>query len=341
MALSTVTITNVSNYAAQHTDLMPMSGIGGIANEPALSLANDTMNELLGEHFPWKFNRAEMAVFVTAPNKQDYKFAGAAAFSQTLGGVGIDLTTNSGITQSGSTVTVKVLESCLNILAAGDTVFLAGITQTAIKAVYTPGQGNSGVTAWSNGFAIATVATDGLSFTFTYAPVISTDGAPGITNFGWMENATMTLTASTQAVPFVYYLAAVRNLRPNSFTGIPGKISLIEDLGTGVLRLRLICTPGTQPFTISVVYQKKPVLKTALSDTWTPVPDNYIHVVRQMFLAMAYRLSESPKEPEEFQKARALSAELCDTDDREDSDEFITPGESLVAGYGYGNGIFS
>lgn len=332
MALSTVTITSVVQFASQHTELMPLSGIGGVANEPALSLANDTMNELLGQPFPWKFNRAEMPVLVTAPNKQDYRFAGAMAFSTTSGGVGIELTTSTGITQSGTTVTVKVLESCLNILTAGDTVYLNGVTQTGIKAVYTPGQGNSGASGWSNGFTIATVAADGLSFTFTYAPAISTDGAPGITNLGWLESATMTYTASTQAVPFVWYIRAVRTLRPNSFTGIPNAVSLIEDLGTGVLRIRLAAVPGTQPFTISAIYQKKPPIKTALSDTWAPVPDNLIHVVRQMFLALAYRLSESPKEPQEFQKAIGMVVALCDTDDREASDEFITPEQSLVDG---------
>src|ERR1700757_4243334 len=188
MSNSTVTVNQVVQYAQQHTALMPLTGVGGVANEPALSLANDTLSQLLAAPFPWEFNRADMPVFVTAPYKQDYKVSGACAFTTTGGGFGIDLTTNNGITQSGSTVTVKLLEPCQNVLNVGDTVYLAGVTQTGIKAVYTPGQGSATSSGWSNGFAIATIANDYLSFTFTYAPAISTDGAPGITDFGWLES---------------------------------------------------------------------------------------------------------------------------------------------------------
>jgi hypothetical protein len=332
---STVTIQNVVNYAIQHTELMPLTGVGGFSNEPALSIANDTLSMLLAQPFPWKFNRKEMPVFVTAPFKQDYRVSGACAFTTTAGGLGIDLTTNNGITQSGSTVTVKLLESCLNILNAGDTVYLAGVTQTAIKAVFTPGQGSATSSAWSNGFTIATIATDGLSFTFTYAPVISTDGAPGITDFGWFESATMIQTGNTSVVPQVWYVQAVRNLEVASQCAIPDRIALIEDLGTGILRIRLRYLPSSQPYTISPVYQKKPPLLASLASTWSPFPDSLIYCVRQMFLAQAYRFAESPKADIEFQKAVSLATTASGADDREESEEYITPDQSLMRGFGY------
>jgi hypothetical protein len=335
MGNSTVTVNQVIQYAQQHTALMPLTGVGGVANEPALSIANDTLSELLAEAFPWKFNRAEMPVFVTTPFKQDYKVSGACAFTITGGGVAIDLTTNNGITQSISTVTVKLLESCQNVFNVGDTIYLAGVTQTAIAAVFTPGQGVATSSGWSNGFTITSIATNYLSFTFTYAPAISTDGAPGITDFGWMESATMIQTGNTSVNPTVWYLQAVRNLEPASMVAIPDRISVIQDLGTGILRIRLRYLPSSQPLTISVVYQKKPTLIASTGATWAPFPDNLIFCVRQMFVAMAYRFAESPKEAEEYQKAIAMAVKASGADDREASEEYITPDQSLLRGFGY------
>lgn len=338
---STVTIQNVVNYAQQHTALMPLTGVGGVANEPALSIANDTMNMLLARPFPWKFNRVEMPVFVTTPNKQDYLVSGSCAFTLTGGGVGIDLKTNNAVTQSSTTVTVNLLESCINVFNVGDTVYLTNLTQTTLNAIYTPGQGNTGVgSLWSNGFTIASIATNGLSFTFTYAPAISTDGAPGINDFAWLESCTMIQTNSTATVPSTWYVQAVRTLEPNSFVYIPNKVSIVTDLGTGILKFRFVPRPSAQPLTISPIYQKKPTLLTSLSSTWTPFPDQLAHCIRQMFLAMALRYADSPKQDVEFQKAIALATDTSGADDREESEEYITPDASIMGGFGYGWGIW-
>jgi hypothetical protein len=341
MSFSTVTLQQVVTFAQQHTQLMPLTGVGGTANEPALSLANDTMNFLLARPFPWKFNRKEMPIFVTVPNKQDYKFAGACAFTTTGGGVGIDLTSNNAIVQVSTTVTVNLLESCIGVFNVGDTVFLAGVTQPAIAAVYTPGQGNNGTSSvWSNGFTIVSIAANGLSFTFTYAPVISTDGAPGIVDFSWLESATMIQTANTAVVPYIWYLQGVRTIEVASRVGIPDRISVLQDLGTGVIRLRLRFVPGSQPFTVSPIYQKKPPLLTSLSSTWAPIPDNYIHCVRQMFLALCYRFADSNKQDSEYQKAVMLAADTSGADDRDEAEEYIVPDDSLMSGFGWGGGVF-
>jgi len=337
MSNSTITVQQVVNYAQQHNELMPLTGVGGVANEPALSIANDTLTMLLSESFPWKFNRGFMPVFVTCPNKQDYKFAGSCAFTTTGGGVGIDLKSNNAITQAGSTVTVRLLESCTNVFNVGDTVYITNTDVTGINAIYTAGQGNGGNSSgWSNGFTIATIATDGLSFTFTYAPAITTTGAPGLTDVNWLEYATMIQTSSTATVPYVWMVQSVRTLEPSSFVGIPNRISVIQDYGTGVIQLRLRPLPGSMPFTVSVVYQKKATLFTSLSSTWAPFPDTLAHCIRQMFTAMCYRFAQSPRADVEFQKAMALVMQTSGADDREDSEEYITPDESITSGYGWG-----
>jgi hypothetical protein len=87
---STVTIQSVVNLCRTHVELMPIADVGGYSNEPALTLANQTLQELLAMPFDWKFNSVTAAILVTQGFRQDYLFAGATAFTS-LGGVGIDL----------------------------------------------------------------------------------------------------------------------------------------------------------------------------------------------------------------------------------------------------------
>jgi hypothetical protein len=45
---------------------------GGWADEPALSIANDAMGELISIRFPWKWNRFKIPPFPLTPLQQDY-----------------------------------------------------------------------------------------------------------------------------------------------------------------------------------------------------------------------------------------------------------------------------
>src|SRR5437879_869092 len=133
---STITIQSIVNLTSTFAELMPLSGVGGFTNEPGLSIANDTMQELLGEKMPWKCNRKEMASLFTTQGKQDYLFAGACAFTtDNAKGVGIDLASANAITESGNTVTVNTLDN--HALAVGDTVYMTGNTVAAYNSTFT------------------------------------------------------------------------------------------------------------------------------------------------------------------------------------------------------------
>jgi hypothetical protein len=54
-------------------DLTPvLKSTGGYAAQPALSIANTVMGEMLSVRFPWKWNRAKIPPFVLTPLQQDY-----------------------------------------------------------------------------------------------------------------------------------------------------------------------------------------------------------------------------------------------------------------------------
>lgn len=331
MSQSTITVQSVVNYASTQTGLMPLTGVGGYANEPAISIANDTLSELLAPPFAWKFNRATMPIFVTQQNQQDYPFAGAAAWTST-GGASIGLASNNSITESTNTVTVTTLYP--HNFTAGQTVFMAGNTVAAYNSSFTSTPAGS---AWATGWTILTTPTT-TTFTFTHASSgLAASGAPGITNCAWLESATMVNMNDTASAQYIWYLNAVRELEPSSRVAVPSKVAVQSDDGAGTLTLRLSELPGPQPLGVTTIYQKRPALLTSLSSTWAPFPDEYAFAYRQMFLAFCLRYANSPRSEVEYQKGQVAVSKALGSNDREQSDEFISPaGGSLMGGLSSG-----
>ena len=227
---STRTIQQTVNFASTHVELLPLVGVGGYSNEPAISIANDVLAEILSPPYNWKWNRKTMNLFVPQQNKQDLKFGGAVAFtlasSSQLGGVGIALKTASGITTTGfpGTVTVNTLDP--HNFAVGDTVYLYGVADSVYNSTFTQTASQS---TWSGGYVIASVPT---TTSFTFASISGqtlTSGAPGISDFGWAEFGTMVNENESSFPQWVRYLMAARELEPCSHIAIPTKISCLDN----------------------------------------------------------------------------------------------------------------
>lgn len=335
---STITLQQVVNLAATHLDLIPLAGVGGYQNEPALSLCNDVLQAILappidrGSGRPlvldWKWNRAEMNMFVTAPNRQDYLFAGATFF--TLGsvpqGAGIDLSSNNALSISGTTVTIKTLEQYNG--SVGDVCYIYG-TGSNYDSTFT----QNGVTSTWGGCTYTITAINGLTITATVSggTPIGTSGAAGINDYGWLSGGTMVNLSTNTAILPTRTLNAVRDLQPYSSAATPTEVAIVLDKGTGVIKIRMRPVPGTgQIWGVSLVYQKKPPIKTALTQTWTPVPDELGYVIRQGFLSVGYNYINSPKAALEDQKFELKLRRALGGDDRETSDVGLVPAEGLV-----------
>jgi len=61
-------------YAMAFNGLRPLVGVGGVAGEPAMSMATQVLQFILGAPFAWPWNRATKT-FVTLANTQDYAVA--------------------------------------------------------------------------------------------------------------------------------------------------------------------------------------------------------------------------------------------------------------------------
>jgi hypothetical protein len=340
---STITLQTVVNFVSTHADLLPLAGVGGYTNEPALSLCNDALSDLISDPNDWVFNRVEMAPFFTCPNKQDYLFAGACAFSLSAApvnnssfpsmGWAIDLASNNAITVSAGVVTVNTIEA--HRFAVGQTIFLTGVTMfTGTTANYNSTfTDNGSVSQWNTGWVITGVTTKSFTFAATAGQNNSdVGGAPGITNFGYATSASMQELNNNSSPANVYPLSAKRELPVSSRVAIPEKVAVLADLGTGVLKIRLLWVPSTTVYAISVVYQAQAPLKTALSQTWAPFPDNYGAVIRQALLYRAYRYLDSPTADNEYKKLQAEILKIQAADDATQTDVGLQPAEPLMDG---------
>jgi hypothetical protein len=331
MSNSTITLQTIVNLARTHIELLPIANVGGFTDEPALSLCNDVLQELIAKPQAWKFNRTEMAPFVTAVFRQDYQFGGAVAFTSNAGGAGIKLTTasssTSGVSRTLTTVTVRTLEE--HNFAIGDTVYMLGNDNSVFNSTYSQTPTGSGYTG---GWTITTTPSV-TSFQFEHATSATTlSGAAGITNFGWLESATMRELRSAAPIPGIYAIEAVNTLPLQSYAANPQKVAVLADNGDGTLKIRFDSAAGTVPFVANLIYQARPALKTALSDTWAPFPDEYSFVFRQAFLARAYRYVNSPRADIETQKADMAVGKALMRDDAEASDQRLYPDQGLMRG---------
>jgi hypothetical protein len=325
---STQTLQQTVNYAATQTDLMPLAGIGGYTNEPALTFANDAVAEILAPPFAWKFNQKTAPIFVTGQGRQDSRFAGACAFVlESPGGVGVELASANGVVEVGTTVTVKTLDR--HNFTVGQTVYMTGNTVAAYNSTETISLNSS---AWSGGWVILTTPTS-TSFTFTHASSgLAVSGAPGITDFRWLESASMVSELDTSSPRGVDPVQASRKLQTSGTMARPDSVCVSDTSTAGIVLVRFRFAPDSTPWGVSLVYQMKPPVFTALTATWAPIPDEFAYVYRQMFLAKAY--ANTQKADVEYKKAQIAVNKALSSDDSEQSDEYFTPAASLMGNDG-------
>ena len=331
MSNSTITVSDIALVVRQHVKLTPIMGVAGVQDQPALMIANNVIQEILSPKYNPKFNRNEMTTLVTQQFKQDYLFAGATAFvlqigtnaaNANWGGAGIDLASNNAITESGTTVTVNTLEA--HPFSVGQTVYIIG-TNSAYDSPYTLSNGT-----FSGGWTITAVPTT-KSFQFTHTSSgLANSGAPGITNFGWLESASLLDVQNiTAPQPIDGDVMTVRTLNPESVTGNPNRFAVIQDLGTGVLKVRCSPCPATYEIGINLVYQAKAPKLTALTNTWAPIPDEHSNVYFQGFLADAYRFVDKATYLQEFQRFQQAIVAMIGHQDAEENSGGLTPDFSL------------
>lgn len=114
------------------------------------------------------------------------------------------------------------------------------------------------------------------------------DYSETITDFGFMEKATV-----TSPVGDVKEMTIQSVLAPDSRQGRPEYITAQTDDSAGSISFRLMKVPDAV-YTVTVIYQKKPVLFAALTDTW-PLPAEYQFIASYGFLFLCMLHADDPR----------------------------------------------
>jgi len=89
---SNVRIQEIVDEVAVIGDLTPvLKNTGGYANQPALTIANTVMQELISVRFPWKWNRMKIPPYTLTPIQQDYASLNIYDLGWLENGVRIDI----------------------------------------------------------------------------------------------------------------------------------------------------------------------------------------------------------------------------------------------------------
>jgi hypothetical protein len=223
-----ITLQATINWARTHTDLTPIVGVGGFSNEPALTICNAVIQEMLSFPYPWPFNRKSAATFDTALATQEYTLT-------------------------------------------------------------------------------------------------------GVLDIGWLERAQREEKASTAVPKPTYDLECVRALPKDFLIDNPYKIAKDRE-SDGNTIVRVWPVPGNVIWTVSIDYQIKPVLKTLLTETWSPIPDELAFIYEQGVLAFALKAAKDRSYIEELKLFYAKISRGLGLKDANQQHEGFFPERSIMLG---------
>jgi hypothetical protein len=246
---STILLNDVVSFCQTHVRMAPLINAGGVPNEPALSICNDTLQSLLSSPYDWKFNKGAILPFTTIPYQQDYVLSGCR-MDVTAGFVNVcSVHLNSvisangpGLTQSGNTVTALFSDFAPNgtfglngppgsqpvttgssIPTPGQFVTITGALQQAYnvtKAVIT------GQIIGANG------GVEGITFNIATTG-LAIDGGQGIGDLNWVSHCTLQDYMNTATVRPVHDIEVVSTLYIESIIQPPFKVCmLLENVPT-------------------------------------------------------------------------------------------------------------
>lgn len=141
--------------------------------------------------------------------------------------------------------------------------------------------------------------------TFTCTPGTS-DYAKTVANYGWIETAAVQDVNDSFSPHLYQQLTRLEGLALPTESGRPEYIAPQYDDGAGNITFRLLPNPAAA-YPVIIDIQLKPVIFSntvgaPLNQTWTPIPDEYLHLYTRGMLALTMLLADDPRAPEENQK---------------------------------------
>ena len=283
MANSSITLQSIVDTARAMPDLSPQLSVGGMSQQPALSIANHVIMDMVSPTMNWKWNRMLCPLFYTNSMQQDYAIPGLVNLGWIESAFLIDIN---------NTASPKPLWAMEAVRDLGPTSWMYG---------------RVGQVCWLNSSLLlyGTWAANA-----TFAAILGTSANPGtpLTQIQdpngnlWVLTNNLNSTVTTGSVqpiwPATSTIVYPTPVNPNAVatTVLDGTAvwTAVNPSGQGFRVFPLPPTNGLY-FEVHVIGQKRPPRFTVMSQTLEPIPDDYADHFEHGFVAHAYRFSKDPK----------------------------------------------
>jgi hypothetical protein len=292
MGNSTITLQAMVDSVSTIGDLNPvLKSTGGFAAEPALTIANDVMSELIAERNPWKWNSLKLPPFPMIFSQQDY--------------VSVNLQ-NLGWLTSGFMVDVNSTQVPLPIrhFEVVRSLKVSRVTSQWPNQVCWLQNDELEVGKWK----AAALYTNPIGQVSTFPPngptnILDSKGYSILTLTQWGTTGTTWPTAVYPALP-TGGLDYSADLTGQIIQDGTCQWTVCNPQGQGI-RLSPMPPQGGNVWLVRLFGQKKAPMITKMNQKLDPIPDDQIKWFRDGFIAYAHRHSSSPSVKARFPQMKA------------------------------------
>jgi hypothetical protein len=315
---STLTAQKLLDYARVFPWTIPVLGVSGYSDEPAVSFLDDIVKKIMAKANPWKWNMIPAASFLTQPYQQDYP---TSVSQNDLGWLMnctmIDI--NNASQEPPVQPPVTAVQNLLPTSSCGNPTKICWLpNKLAIKGVW-----------------------PGANITYQN-PLFVMGGGPGtnpltaindpngniqvLTGYGITGNSQPTWPGA--------------NAPAGTITSDGSAVWTVQDPNGIAFRLDRIATFGSQVWQINPTYQRKPPNILTLQQTIDPIPDDLSYLVKQGFLAYCYQQIDSDKFRDQYALWEEAIKIAMGASDREPQEFGFYPAQPIQGGgqtgqYGY------
>jgi len=338
---STVKLQQIVNIAKAFGDIEPILNVAGTSVEMPLMIANDVMNKIISQPFPWKWNEIFMPQFVTNSFQQDY--AGIYPNGTSVTNLGwLERGTVIDINNTAQPKPYRLVECGRQLPQATGTfwnsatnnpLFLVNFFPNSTLYYGTWGDANVGNSTLGNNPLAGSVYTNPIGLVNGQAlsqpsnPITQIQDANGnllvLTTYGTEGSAAPVAPANSAAGVTC------------SGSGATTVWTVVDPFGQGFRILPVPSQTGVV-WQFNLWGQAQPIRFKSLGQTLSPIPDYMEPNFRQMFISQCYRYSPEKTIRAKFKDEWALAMEAlkeCRTkDDRELEENVFTPERGIMGG---------
>lgn len=327
MSLSTITLQNVYDAVIPLGDVEPCLNVGGYSSQPFLTICTDVMNEMCAQDFPYKWNAFQIPTFTTNQLQQDYAIPGLTTLSTLERGICVQIT-SSQVPKPWAYVEVGRAQT-QSTAAVMSPYFRSPLYTTNWIPNSQMYFGTWGATTgtFGNDPKSGSVYTNPIGLAIPNNPITQIKDANG--------NLLVLTTYGTEgsAAPL-----AVLNAAPGttvSGTGASTIWTVLDPQGQGI-RLNPVPGPQALVWQFYLIGQLIPPRFTAMSQTLSPLTDEFEPNFRAGVIAQSYFYSPDAKVKSKADKAWAMWQQSLQSfrqrQDKELEEFKLVPGKRIGSG---------